>query len=171
MNESEANFQLPYLVGFLRWDRPSIEREEHHYKEWPPSTTIAAPTTKESCVLDKATGLFLPSPLVCQPCRLAPPRPRPRVPSPSPQGRPAEAIHHWRVDNPGVYLIDVDVLRSVVKGCRLSQADHPLPFHRHIKLLIFEARTSAPRGRRSRLRRPALKHQRNLVISCTGTRR
>src|SRR5947209_13846843 len=62
------------------------------------------------------------------------------------RGAPAEAIHHWRVDDAGAHDIDADVLRGVVEGRRLRQADHTV-FLRDVRRLILEALDPGARGR------------------------
>src|SRR5947209_9739403 len=79
------------------------------------------------------------------------------------RGAPAEAIHHWRVDDAGANDIDTDVLRGVVEGRRLRQADHTV-FRRDVGRLIFEALDPGARRRVHDCAAPKLPQQRNLVL-------
>src|SRR5918911_3794523 len=78
------------------------------------------------------------------------------------RGAPAEAIHHWRVDDAGAHDIDADVRRGVVEGRRLSQADHTV-FRRDVRRLILEALDPGARGGVHDCA-ALLEYQRNLVL-------
>src|SRR5687767_2540505 len=88
-----------------------------HYTVWPPSTTIAAPVTKEAASehshrTTAAISSGLPT-LTIGSCAMARDLPLPPL-----GGALAEAIHHRRVDDPGAHGVDADVLWGVVEGRR-----------------------------------------------------
>ncbi len=82
----------------------------------------------------------------------------------APFGRaPGEAIHHRRVDVAGADGVDADVLRGVVEGRRLGEADHAV-LRGGVRGAALDADDPCARGRVDDRAAALLEDQRNLVL-------